>query len=157
MGRPATPLHAGRTRLAGCCRGCERARAARPLSCAPLATDATHNAELSSVPPRRRSPQFVLAVPKGAPNSGGFVTFVLQWQLPNLLFTLLEEIQRRGAGGAAPHLVVTHYPELADAKGLVFARGEVPSHGAHCWQCVCVLPCVFTRMLTAHALARAQS
>ena len=76
--------------------------------------------------PRGRSPQFVLPVPKGAPGSGGFVTFVLQWQLPHLLFTLLEEYQRAHTR-AQPHLVVTHYPELAAAKGLVFVRGEVPS------------------------------
>ena len=73
-----------------------------------------------------RSPRFVLPVPKGG---GAFVTFFLQWQLPHLLFTLLDEVQR-GVSNARPHLVISHYPDLAAEKGLVFARGEVPSPGA---------------------------
>jgi len=68
----------------------------------------------------------VLPVPKGG---GAFVTFYLQWQLPHLLFTLLDEVQR-GVTNARPHLVISHYPDLAAEKGLVFARGEVPSPGA---------------------------
>ncbi len=70
----------------------------------------------------------MLPVPKGAPGSGGFVTFLLQWQLPHAIFTLLEEYQRSSVR-ATPHLVVTHYPDLAATKGVVFARGEVPSTG----------------------------
>ncbi len=77
----------------------------------------------------------MLAVPKGATGSGGFVTFVAQWQLPHLIFTLLEEFQR-SASAAQPHMVVTHYPDLADAKGIVLARGEVPSPGACASACV---------------------
>ena len=68
----------------------------------------------------------MLPVPKGG---GAFVTFFMQWQLPHCLFTLLDEVQR-GVSNARPHLVLTHYPELAAEKGLVFARGDVPSPGA---------------------------
>ena len=68
----------------------------------------------------------MLPVPKGG---GAFVTFFLQWQLPHCLFTLLDEVQR-GVANARPHLVLSHYPDLAAEKGLVFARGEVPSAGA---------------------------
>ncbi len=71
----------------------------------------------------------MLPVPKGAPGAGGYVTFLLQWQLPHLVVTLLDEF-RRSQARATPHLVVTHYPDLAQSKGVVFARGEVPSHGA---------------------------
>ena len=76
----------------------------------------------------------MLPVPKGAPGGGGFVTFLLQWQLPHaLIFTLLEEYQRSQTR-ATPHLVVTHYPDFAGSKGLVFVRAEVPSHGARAEQ-----------------------
>jgi len=78
------------------------------------------------------SPRFVLPVAKGG---GAFVTFFLQWQLPHLLFTLLDEVQR-GVANARPHLVATHYPDLAAEKGLVFARGEVPSPGETQARCV---------------------
>jgi ATP synthase F1 complex assembly factor 1 len=41
-----------------------------------------------------------------------------------LLATSLEDFKRRGAA-APPHLVVTHYPELANSKGLVLVRGDL--------------------------------
>jgi hypothetical protein len=47
-----------------------------------------------------------------------------QAQLPVLLATSLEDFKRRGAA-APPHLVVTHYPELANSKGLVLVRGDL--------------------------------
>lgn len=43
-----------------------------------------------------------------------------------MLFTLLEEFQKRGAA-AQPHLTLTHYCELAETKGLVLGRAEVSS------------------------------
>ena len=70
----------------------------------------------------RAHPLFVLPVPKGT--QGGFVSFLLQCQLPYVICTLLEEYQRRGAA-AQPHLVVSHYDELVDKKGIVLVRGEL--------------------------------
>jgi len=95
-------------------------------------------------------PLFVLPVPKGPPGAGAFVCFYLQWQARardaraapsppqtfspppravqdrHVLFTLLEEFQRRGSA-SQPHLTLTHYTDLADTKELVLQRGEVSS------------------------------
>ena len=46
-----------------------------------------------------------------------------------LLVTSLEDFKRRGAA-APPHLVVTHYPELANSKGLVLVRGDLVHIGS---------------------------
>lgn len=70
----------------------------------------------------RAHPLFVLPVPKGT--QGGFVSFFMQCQLPYVICTLLEEYQRRGAA-AQPHLVVSHYDELRNTKGVVLVRGEL--------------------------------
>ena len=65
---------------------------------------------------------FVLPVPKGA--QGGFLTFFTQCQLPFVIFTLLDEYMQRSTAAGA-HLVVTHYDELRESKGLVLVRGEL--------------------------------
>jgi ATP synthase F1 complex assembly factor 1 len=78
---------------------------------------------LADAPP---SPLFVLPVPKGPPQSGGFLTLLLQWQLPHLVVTTQAEYLRHGSR-SAPHLVVTHYTELLESKGLVLCRGSVTS------------------------------
>ncbi|KAI0072361.1 ATP11-domain-containing protein [Panus rudis PR-1116 ss-1] len=41
-----------------------------------------------------------------------------------ILFTPLQEYKLRGTF-ATPHLVITHYPDLADTHGLVLLRGEI--------------------------------
>ena len=72
------------------------------------------------------SPLFVLPVAKGPAGGGGFVTFLCQWQPPHLIYTLLDEYMK-AKDRASAHLVLTHYTELLESKGLVLARGEVVS------------------------------
>ena len=72
----------------------------------------------------RENPMFVLPLPKGR---DAFVTFLVQMQLPHVLFTLLEEYQKM-SDRASPHLVLTHYAELLDDKGIVLVRGDVTGH-----------------------------
>lgn len=67
------------------------------------------------------SPAFVLPVPRGP---GAFENFVLQCQLPRVLFTSLEDWKRHGPA-AAPHFTTTYYRELMDSKGLVLVRGDI--------------------------------
>ena len=55
---------------------------------------------------------------------GGFETLLLQWQLPVMLATSLEEFKQRGAA-ATPYLTVMHYDELGRDKGLVLVRGDI--------------------------------
>lgn len=64
---------------------------------------------------------FVLPVFRGP---DAFETFVLQCQLPHIAFTSLEDYKRHGSS-APPHLVVTHYTELLDSKGIVLVRGDI--------------------------------
>lgn len=72
------------------------------------------------------SPLFVLPVAKGG-GAGRFQTMLLQWEPPKaLLITLLEEYKTQGPA-APPRLAVRFYSELAEATGLVLARGEVLS------------------------------
>ena len=42
----------------------------------------------------KESPFFVLPLSKGQPGAGGFLTLVLQMQLPNVLVTSLQEYQQ---------------------------------------------------------------
>jgi len=69
----------------------------------------------------KESPLFV--VPVGKPG-GGFLTMLMQCQMPFVLFTSLEEF-RRNPSGAPPHFTLTHYPELLDSKHLALVRGDV--------------------------------
>ena len=69
----------------------------------------------------KASPNFVLPIAKPG---GGFLTLVLQWQMPFVLFTTLDEYRRSGAA-APPHFTVTHYDELARSHGVVLLRGDV--------------------------------
>jgi hypothetical protein len=55
---------------------------------------------------------------------GGIETLLLQWQLPVMLATSLEEFKQRGSG-ATPYLTMTHYEELGPKKGVVLIRGDV--------------------------------
>jgi ATP synthase F1 complex assembly factor 1/histone-lysine N-methyltransferase SETD2 len=100
----------------------------------------------------KASPMFVLplrkTVRRRAKNDGGdndttaaaaaadptssppaYLTLLLQWQLPLLLVTTVDEYRRLGPG-APPHLVATFYPQLADSKGIVLARGDLTGGGA---------------------------
>jgi hypothetical protein len=52
----------------------------------------------------RSSPMFVLPLSK----PGGFMTLLVNWQLPFCLFTSVEEYRKLGAG-APPHMTLTHY------------------------------------------------
>ncbi|CAL1696633.1 unnamed protein product [Somion occarium] len=45
-------------------------------------------------------------------------------QTSTVLFTPLQEYKLRGTF-ATPHLVITHYPDLAETHGLVLLRGEI--------------------------------
>jgi ATP synthase F1 complex assembly factor 1 len=64
---------------------------------------------------------FILPVFRG-PNA--FENFILQVQMPYILFTSLEDYKLHG-DTAQPHLVLTHYPELLESKGLVLVRGDI--------------------------------
>ena len=66
------------------------------------------------------SPVFVLPVPKPE----GYVTMLVQFQLPIVMVTTLDDYRTRGVN-AASHLVLTHYTELASDKNLVLVRGDV--------------------------------
>ncbi|BFI27631.1 ATP synthase mitochondrial F1 complex assembly factor 1 [Marchantia polymorpha subsp. ruderalis] len=65
-------------------------------------------------------PLFVIPIKRGM----GYITLLVQAQMPYLLFTGLGDYQARGAD-ATPYLTVTHYQELAPTKGLVLVRGDV--------------------------------
>eukprot|EP00850_Spirogloea_muscicola_P005940 SM000027S09721 [mRNA] locus=s27:891595:892665:- [translate_table: standard] len=67
-----------------------------------------------------RCPLFVLPVRK----ERGFITMLLQAQMPHLLFTGLEDYKALGPQ-ATPYMTVSHYKDLADTKGLVLVRGDV--------------------------------
>ncbi|KAL2255611.1 hypothetical protein VTK26DRAFT_3019 [Humicola hyalothermophila] len=75
----------------------------------------------------RQNPQFVLPVPH--PEQGAEMHF-LQWtwdaasRSATVLFTQLAEYKARGEF-AAPHTTVTHYTDLAEAKGVVLMHGAV--------------------------------
>jgi hypothetical protein len=60
-------------------------------------------------------------VPHGA---GAYENFVLQCQLPRVLFTSLEDWKHHGPA-AAPHFTTTYYRELMESKGLVLVRGDI--------------------------------
>lgn len=73
-----------------------------------------------------QNPQFVLPVFRG-PNA--LENFFVQCQLPLVLFTSVEEYKRHGSS-AMPHLVLTHYTELAEDKGVVLLRGDIVNSGS---------------------------
>lgn len=68
----------------------------------------------------KEHPLFVLPVARPK----GFVSMLLQAQMPHLLFTGLEDYKARGAE-AAPYFVATHYDELSQSHGLALIRGDV--------------------------------
>ncbi|KAL0028879.1 hypothetical protein WJX77_002639 [Trebouxia sp. C0004] len=68
-------------------------------------------------------PYFVMPLRKP---QGGYLTLVLQHQLPLVLFTTLDEFQRL-QDQAPPHLAITHYTELLDEKKLVLAKADAIS------------------------------
>ena len=68
----------------------------------------------------KESPIFLLPVPK----PGGFLSLLVQCQLPRLLVTTVEEY-RRSPIDAVSHLTLTYYTELSTSKGLVLVRGDL--------------------------------
>jgi len=65
-------------------------------------------------------PLFVLPLRKG----NGFISILVQVQLPHMLFTSLDDYRARGTE-AAPYFTVTHYTDLAPSKQLVLVRGDI--------------------------------
>ncbi|KAL9551898.1 hypothetical protein MBANPS3_004035 [Mucor bainieri] len=64
--------------------------------------------------------QFILPMPRDT----GLEFFFLQFQAHQCNITSLLEYKTRGEK-ARPFLTITHYPELADTKGIVLMRGEI--------------------------------
>ena len=56
----------------------------------------------------------------------GLVVLLSQAQLPHLLFTTVDEFRVLGPNAPA-HVVLTHYAELAEEKGVVLWRADVVS------------------------------
>lgn len=75
-------------------------------------------------------------VPSGGSSSGegekekekesGLVVLLSQAQLPHVLFTTVDEFRALGPDAPA-HVVLTHYAELAESKGVVLWRADVVS------------------------------
>ncbi|KAH9534239.1 hypothetical protein CY35_18G097400 [Sphagnum magellanicum] len=65
-------------------------------------------------------PLFVLPLRKG----NGFVSILVQAQMPHMLFTSLDDYRARGSA-ASPYFTVTHYTDLMDSKGVVLVRGDI--------------------------------
>ena len=61
-----------------------------------------------------------------APGGGGLVVLLSQAQLPHVLFTTVDEFRALGPDAPA-HVVLTHYTELAEEKGVVLWRADVVS------------------------------
>ena len=57
---------------------------------------------------------------------GGLVVLLSQAQLPHVLFTTVDEFRALGPDAPA-HVVLTHYAELAEEKGVVLWRADVVS------------------------------
>ncbi|KAL3144817.1 hypothetical protein ABBQ38_001926 [Trebouxia sp. C0009 RCD-2024] len=68
-------------------------------------------------------PYFVIPLRKP---QGGYLTVVLQQQLPLVIFTTLQEF-RSLRDQAPPHLAITHYTELLEDKGIVLAKADAIS------------------------------
>ncbi|GAN09897.1 ATP synthase mitochondrial F1 complex assembly factor 1 [Mucor ambiguus] len=64
--------------------------------------------------------QFILPMPRDT----GLEFFFLQFQAHQCNITSLLEYKSKGEK-ARPFLTITHYPELADTKGIVLMRGEI--------------------------------
>ncbi|KAK7797381.1 hypothetical protein U0070_010852 [Myodes glareolus] len=67
-------------------------------------------------------PTFLCALPR----RDGYEFFVGQWTGTELHFTALINIQTRG-DAAASQLILYHYPELKEEKGIVLMTGEMDS------------------------------
>ncbi|KAK3256327.1 hypothetical protein CYMTET_34530 [Cymbomonas tetramitiformis] len=74
------------------------------------------------------SPLFVFPLEKKSSVDGpsGFLTVLLQAQLPAVHFTPLSDYQSLGQRSTSI-LSVNHYPELAESKGIVLSRGDFAS------------------------------
>jgi len=85
----------------------------------------------------RRYPTFVLPLIRPTTEDGapGYEFYFLEWSLhptenpenspiSTILFTSLAEYKLRQSY-AQPHLVITHYTELAETHGIVLLRGEL--------------------------------
>ncbi|KAL3144065.1 hypothetical protein ABBQ32_003863 [Trebouxia sp. C0010 RCD-2024] len=68
-------------------------------------------------------PNFVIPLRKP---QGGYLTVVLQQQLPIVIFTTLQEFYSL-KDQAPPHLAITHYTELLEDKGIVLAKADAIS------------------------------
>lgn len=79
----------------------------------------------------KKHPMFLLPLPR---DGQGVEMHLLQWTFPTehsstVIFTTLEEYKLKGEF-AQPHTTLTHHLELAEAKGLVLAQGQVvPDRG----------------------------
>ncbi|KAH0462710.1 hypothetical protein IEQ34_010285 [Dendrobium chrysotoxum] len=63
---------------------------------------------------------FVIPLWRGS----GYTNMFIQVQMPNMLFTGLEDYKAKGTQ-ASPYFTVTHYTEFAESKGIVLIRGDV--------------------------------
>ncbi|CAO0792147.1 unnamed protein product [Mucor circinelloides] len=68
----------------------------------------------------QKYPLFILPMPRDT----GLEFFFLQFQAHQCNITSLLEYKTKGEK-ARPFLTITHYPELADTKGIVLMRGEI--------------------------------
>jgi ATP synthase F1 complex assembly factor 1 len=88
-------------------------------------------------------PTFIVPIPRAGGDDGAYEFYFLQWGFhgaplvlvatrenavnpptSTVLLTPLEEYKRREAF-ATPHLVLTHYTDLARTHGIVLLRGEI--------------------------------
>ncbi|KAI7881347.1 ATP11-domain-containing protein [Lichtheimia hyalospora FSU 10163] len=72
---------------------------------------------------QKRSQQYPLFVVP-MPRESGVEFFFMQFNFTQVYFTSLLEYKAKGAE-ARPFLTITHYPELADSKGIVLMKGEI--------------------------------
>ncbi|KAI9320868.1 ATP11 protein-domain-containing protein [Dichotomocladium elegans] len=71
----------------------------------------------------KRSQQYpVFVVPM--PRESGIEFFFMQFSFHQVHFTSLLEYKAKGSE-ARPFLTITHFPELADTKGIVLMKGEI--------------------------------
>ncbi|OZJ01881.1 hypothetical protein BZG36_05013 [Bifiguratus adelaidae] len=68
----------------------------------------------------KKYPMFIVPLPM----EQGVEFYLLQWNFHQVMFTSLLEYKTRGTE-ARPYLAITHYPELANDKGIVLMKGEI--------------------------------
>lgn len=78
-------------------------------------------------------PTFLCALPRRE----GYEFFVGQWTRTELHFTALINIQTRG-DAAASQLILYHYPELKEEKGIVLMTAEMDSTFLNVTEAQCI-------------------